>query len=246
MGARPNLHEKGYRLMTTSRQLFSLQEYDLALDRLDTEKAEAEHELGSGGGSSRVESALESERQTLEVVRATHREQQTDAEDQRQRSSDLDRQLYSGEVTDPQVLESLQQEADNVRKLLQDRDSKLMELSLKAEEARNRCTALENRITEIQTAWQTRSAQLNDIIKGLAAEEGKLNPQRVELAQTLEPQAVQAYEMLRKAKGGTAVAKVERGLCQGCRMALPTQKHQQVKSGRQTVHCNSCGRILCQ
>ena len=232
--------------MTTSRQLFSLQEFDLALDRIDSEKAEAENELGNGGGSSRVESALESERQTLEDVRSTHREQQADAEGQRQRSSDLDRQLYSGDVTNPQVLESLQQEADNVRKLLQDRDTKLMELSLKAEESRNRCAALENRITDIRTAWETRSSELNEIIKGLEARRGDLGPQRGELAQALEPEAILEYEMLRKAKGGTAVAKVERGLCQACRMALPSQHHQQVKSGRQKVHCSSCGRLLCQ
>ena len=41
-----------------------------------------------------------------------------------------------------------------------------------------------------------------------------------------------------------AVAKMERGLCQGCRMALPTQQQQRVRNGRQTVLCNTCGRIL--
>ena len=232
--------------MTTSRQLFSLQEFDLALDEIDGQNSKAESELGSGGGASGVESALESERQTLEEVRSMHREQQADAESQRQRSSELDKQLYEGEVTDPHVLESLEQEANNVRNLLQDRDTKLMELSLKAEESRNRCTELENRITQIQTAWESRSTELNEIIKGLASQRKELDAKRGVLAKTLEPVAVQKYEVLRKAKGGTAVAKVERGLCQACRMSLPTQQHQQVKSGRQAVYCSSCGRLLCQ
>ncbi|MCH7714160.1 MAG: hypothetical protein IIC99_11115 [Chloroflexi bacterium] len=232
--------------MTTSRQLFSLQEFDLALDRIDIEKAEAETELGSGGGAVAVETALESEKQTLEEVRALHREQTTDAESQRQRSTDLDRQLYDGEVTDPQVLESLQQEANNVRNILQDRDTKLMELSLKAEESRNRCAELEARIAEINTAWETRSAQLNKIVKELAPQREEVRAKRGVLAKTLESVVVEKYEILRKAKKGTAVAKVERGLCQACRMSLPTQQHQKVKSGRETVHCSSCGRILCQ
>lgn len=231
--------------MTISRQLFSLQEFDLALDRIDSQKTEAETELGSGGGAIDVETALTSEQQTLEEVRSMHREQQVDAEGQRQRSSELDRQLYDGEVTDPQVLEDLQQEANKVRNLLQDRDTRLMELSLKAEESRNRCSELENRITEIRTAWETRSAQLNQIIKELAPEREELSAKRGVLAQSLESVSVQKYELLRKAKGGTAVAKVERGLCQGCRMSLPTHQNQQVKAGRQTVLCSSCGRILC-
>ena len=232
--------------MTTSRQLYSLQEFDLALDRIDNEKAEAEKELGSGGGATQVETALEAEQQTLEEVRSMHREQQADAEGQRQRSAELDRQLYDGDITDPHVLESLQQEANNVRNQLQDRDTKLMELSLKAEESRNRCSELEKRIAEIHTAWETRSAQLNKIIKELAPQREEVWAQRGVLANSLEPVVVQKYETLRKAKGGTAVAKVERGLCQACRMSLPTQQHQQVKSGRQTVLCSSCGRILCQ
>ena len=232
--------------MTTSRQLYSLQEFDLALDEIDNRKAEADSESGSGGGALEVESALESERQTLEEVRSMHREQQVDAEQQRQRSGELDRQLYDGDVASPQVLESLQQEADNVRKLLQDRDTKLLELSLKAEESRNRCEQLEQRITTINTAWETRSAELNEIIKDLASQRDALAEKRGVLAETLEPVAVQKYETLRRAKRGTAVAKVERGLCQACRMSLPTNQHQQVRAGRQTVHCSSCGRILCQ
>lgn len=232
--------------MTTSRQLFSLQEFDLALDRIDSEKAEAETELGSGGGAIGVETALEAEQRTLEEVRSMHREQQADAEGQRQRSTELDRQLYEGEVTDPHVLESLQQEANKVRNQLQDRDTRLMELSLKAEESRNRCSELEQRIAEIRTAWETRSAQLNKIIKELAPQREEVRAKRGDLAETLEAVVVEKYEILRKAKKGTAVAKVERGLCQACRMSLPTQQHQQVKSGRLTVHCSSCGRILCQ
>ena len=232
--------------MTTSKQLFSLQEIDLALDLLDSQRAEAEAEVGTGGGSANVESALESEKQTLEEVRSMHREQQTDAEDQRQRSSDLDKQLYGGEVTDPQVLESLQHEADTVRNLLQVRDTRLMELSLKAEESRNRCAELEKRIVQIETAWKTRNADLSETIKRLAVQRDELWAKRGDLAQELEPVAVEKYEILRKAKGGTAVAKVERGLCQACRMSLPTQQHQQVKNGRQSVYCSSCGRLLCQ
>ncbi len=232
--------------MTTSRELFSLQEFDLALDQIDTQKKKADAESGSGGGAAAVEAALESEQQTLEAVRSMHKEQQTGAEDQRQRSTDLDRQLYDGDITDPQVLESLQQEAGNVRKMLQDRDSKLMELSLKAEESRNRCAELEQRISDIKTAWELRSEELSKVIKDLTAQRDELGTKRGELAESLEPVAVQKYEVLRKAKGGTAVAKVERGLCQACRMSLPTQQHQQVKSGRQTVYCSSCGRLLCQ
>ena len=64
------------------------------------------------------------------------------------------------------------------------------------------------------------------------------------MAAQVEPPLLQRYETLRQAKGGRAVAKVERDLCQGCRMSLPTQLRQRVRSGRQAVNCSSCGRML--
>ena len=199
--------------MTTSRQLYSLQELDLALDRIDIEKAEAETELGSGGGAVGVETSLESEQRTLEEVRSMHREQQADAEGQRQRSTELDQQLYDGEVTDPHVLESLQQEANRVRNQLQDRDTKLMELSLKAEESRNRCSELEQRIAEIHTAWETRSAQLNKIIKELAPQREAVRAERGVLAETLEP-------VTSKRRVRTEYFSVERGNVVGLRQSV--------------------------
>ena len=231
--------------MTTASQLYSLQEFDLALDQIHLRKARAEAELETGITSGPLQQSLKAERESLEAVRQQHRDQQQEGESHRERSAELDRLLYAGEVTNPRDLESVEREANNLRKLLQDHETRLLELSLRAEEHRHRCQELEEQITEQQSRWENRSVQLADQVAELTAQEEQLEAQRRELAATFEPVAVQKYEVLRKAKSGTAVAKVLRGLCQGCQMSLPTQQQQQVRSGRRTVHCSSCGRMLC-
>ncbi len=231
--------------MTTASQLLSLQEVDLALDQIRLDKAKAEAELEAGVTSGPLQQSLEAERESLEAVRQQHREQQQQGETHRERSEELDRQLYGGEVVNPRDLETVEREANNLRNLLQDHETRLLELSLRAEEHRNRCQQLEEQIAEQQSRWENRSAQLTEQVAELAAREEELQAQRNQLASTFEPVAVQKYEVLRKAKSGTAIAKVMRGLCQGCQMSLPTQQQQQVRSGRQTVHCSSCGRMLC-
>ena len=55
-------------------------------------------------------------------------------------------------------------------------------------------------------------------------------------------QAIEVYQDLKKHKG-TAVAKVEQGICHGCRISLPISELQQTRSGS-LVRCSSCGRIL--
>ena len=230
--------------MTTAKQLYALQELDLALDQIDGQKAGAEAELDSGVAVAQLKSALQAETERLQEVQSTFRTQQLEAENHRERSAQLDSQLYGGALTNPRDLESLEQEAGRARDLMQEWDAQLLELSLNQEESQARCQALEQELSEIQAAWELRSAELKQDIGRLDEEREGIGGKRSSLAATLENSALQRYESLRRAKGGLAVAKMERGLCQGCRMALPTQQQQRVRNGRQTVLCSTCGRIL--
>ena len=230
--------------MTTARQLYALQELDLALDQIDGQKGGAEAELDAGLAVAQMESALQAETERLREVQSTSRMQQLEAETHRERSAQLDSQLYGGALTNPRDLESLEQEASQARELAKKWDAQVLELSLNEEEAQARCQALEKELAETQAAWGLREAELKKHIGRLDAERESIGGKRGSLAATLESSALQRYEGLRRAKGGLAVAKMERGLCQGCRMALPTQQQQRVRNGHQTVLCSTCGRIL--
>ena len=230
--------------MTTAKQLYSLQELDLVLSQIDHQITGAEAELGAGNTIDQIEAALQAETDRLQEVRRLHRQHQLEADSQRERSAQLDSQLYSGAITNSRDLQSLDQEASNARGLLQERDAELLELSIQEEEAQKRSSELENKLAETQAVWTARKAELLEQTEQLAMERRSVEGKRGSLAATLEAAALHRYESLRKAKGGVAVAKVERGLCQGCRMALPTQQQQKIRSGRQTVLCSTCGRIL--
>ena len=230
--------------MTSAKQLYTLQDLDLVLDRLESEKTDAERELDVGVAVEKLEAALGEEELKLEEFRTLFKPQQLEVETQRDRSTHLDEQLYGGAITSPRDLANLEQEASNVRQQLEKQDADLAALSLQTEESQARYTALETELAETRATWVDRQAQLKDQISVLAERQEDLAKKRVTLADTLDQVALQQYERIRMAKGGLAVAKVERGLCQACRMSLPTQQQQQVRSGRQTVLCSSCGRIL--
>lgn len=230
--------------MTTTKQLYSLQELDLALARIESQEAEAERELGVRVALEGVEAALQSERDRLQGLRMSHRIDQLEVDGLRARVAELETRLYGGSVTNPRELEGLEKEFSNVREQLAQRDTALLELSLQIEESGSKCDALEKGLSEARAAWEKRQAELKEQITRLAAERGGITVQRAQLAATVVPAELMRYESLRKTKGGRAVAKVERGLCQACRMSLPTQQLQRVRSGRQTVLCSSCGRML--
>jgi len=230
--------------MTSTRQLYSLQELDLALARVESQKAEAEQEMDMRMSWDVVEAALQAERDQLQELQKAYRLDQLEADSPRQRSVELEAKLYSGAITNPRELESLQQEASNVRAQVERMDAALLELTLKTEESQRKCAALEKQLSDARAAWESRQVELREQLKRLTAEQEKIAAQRAQLAASVEPAELSRYERLRKAKGGQAVAKVERGLCQACRMSLPTQQLQRVRTGRQTVLCSSCGRML--
>jgi uncharacterized protein len=230
--------------MTTIKQLYSLQELDLVLDSIQSQKAQAEQGLNSGLALEQIEQALQEAKDKLQEVQQSHRMQQLEADSLRERSTQLEQQLYGGAITNPRELESLRLEAANVGQQLDRRELGLLELSVQAEDLHKRIATLEKELADQQEAWQSRQAQLNAQLEKLNSDEEGLAAQRTKLAATLDQRELQKYESLRKGKGGRAVAKVERGLCQACRMSLPTQQLQRVRSGRQTVLCSSCGRML--
>ena len=230
--------------MTTVRQMFALQELDIILDRVAAEHDKVENELSNGDIVKNLESELERDAELLQETELQQRATQLEADSQKERSETLNSQLYGGEVTNPRDLKSLEQEASNVLQLVEQQESALAEIMVKVEEAQTKKSEMESKLDEAKAAWKIRRTELQASLRELNTEKAGFEGQRSKLTEGLDPSTLQRYEALRKSKGGLAVAKVERGLCQGCRMSLPTHQQQRVRSGRQEVLCSSCGRLL--
>jgi predicted nucleic acid-binding Zn-ribbon protein len=75
-------------------------------------------------------------------------------------------------------------------------------------------------------------------------ESGALDAERERWTTGMDKLSLQLYENLRLKRQGRAVARVERGTCQGCRIGLPTHLVQRVRTGAMLVQCPTCERIL--
>ena len=76
----------------------------------------------------------------------------------------------------------------------------------------------------------------------LKASQTVLESNRQQITALIDADTLFNYQELRKRKG-LAVAKVEQGICQGCRITLPNTDLQRAKGGG-VVRCSSCGRII--
>ncbi|MFQ5473512.1 MAG: zinc ribbon domain-containing protein, partial [Dehalococcoidia bacterium] len=87
--------------------------------------------------------------------------------------------------------------------------------------------------------------------KRLKAEKADLEPEIERLRAARESEsagldraALALYQALRERRAGTAVAIVERSMCGGCRITLPTSILKKARAGNELVQCVSCERML--
>ena len=160
------------------------------------------------------------------------------------RLENIDRRIYSGMVTNPRELEAFEEEKSNLQRQRSEEEDSLLEAMVEIEELQA------DEIQANQAYDAINSTREREIIK-LQSDEGTLTQelpvmmdQRDDMAAEYPPIAMATYDIVRGRRGGQAVALVERGACQGCRLTLPSFELQKVRTSQDIVQCSSCTRIL--
>ena len=230
--------------MTTIRQLYELQELDLRIAECNSTISSVDSQIGNRGELDAIRREFDTQNDYLSQLRVKHRSQELDVESAREKLQEIEGKLYGGTVTNLRELGGFEKEATFLRSRLGELDDNLLDAMEKLEEAQMRVAALEDETNLAEERWQTNQRDLAERRRQAEETLASLETTRQGLVAQVGPQELRLYESLRVSKGGVAIAKVERGLCRGCRMALPTNQIQRARGGRETVLCNSCGRIL--
>lgn len=230
--------------MTRSIDLFELQETDTAIDAAQRRLNEIAQELESEGGFATLEEQIA--RFEIDLGEA-EREQHTADEavvDQKDKIGTLETRLYSGEVKLPRELKILQEDVESLQRQLSSQEEQALAAMVRADEVRSALVGgraeRDARLAEREQLVESLGAERT----GLEATLEQLQTRRERQKQRVDPPDITLYERLRRARGGRAVSKVERGTCQGCRISLPTTVFQRARSGLKIVQCTSCERIL--
>lgn len=230
--------------MTRVRLLYDLQELDQRTEQCWNQLYEVEARLADRQALERLQVRMEEERVRVRRLRLDQRESELSNQSLRQKAQVVEGKLYGGSVRSPRELQGLEMELKALRADLAGRDDRLLEAMAELEDAQRALASLKAEAAGAEAEWKESQTSLKERKKALEAELEDLQRRRQELASRVEPQELRLYENLKATKAGLAVARVEQGLCRGCRMALPTHQLQRARAGREPVLCGSCGRIL--
>jgi predicted nucleic acid-binding Zn-ribbon protein len=230
--------------MTSAADLYGLQEIDLTRDSRRALVADIESRLGEPEDLIAARDLVQTAEADLDSLRRRQRDLESRVQDIEAKIAPLEKKLYDGSVRNPKELTDLQKEDELLKQQRRQLDDQDLELMDAIDEAAKALEAAKTRAAELEQAWRQDVADLTATRERAVAEMARLDQERARRVADMDRAVLGIYENLRPKKAGRAVARVERGACQGCRLSLPTHIVQRTRSASALVQCPSCERIL--
>ena len=230
--------------MFAIRRLYDLQQLDLESDSVERSLDDVRRRLADESAlvaSRRRIQEMEGRLAGLEEVR---RGQERKVEETRQGLERIESRLYGGVITNPRELEAADLERSHLQDQQTEQEDSLLTTMVEIEETQSRLEASSEKLARAESARETERPALEAEESLLSQRLEELRRDRTESLPQFGANLLAVYERLRGDRNGYAVAMVERGMCQGCRIALPSAEVQRVRSAQELIQCSSCQRIL--
>lgn len=228
--------------MSVARQLYQLQEIDLELEQNEQALRQISSQLGNDEAVVKSREKLALEQKVLEDLQRQQRSVEGEIDSITGKITAAEEELYSGRIGNPKELSNLQQDVDSLKSQRSRLEDRALEVMDRVELATKSVKALDNELKTLETEWQKQQQKLSADLGQTKDRISNLQKERQSITTKIAPEAVEVYQFLKSHKG-TVVARVEQGICRGCRISLPVSELQRIRGG-DLVRCSSCGRIL--
>jgi len=235
--------------VTALEPLLTLQERDLALDRLRHRRDTLPERAALAVAEARV-AELSTRADALRAARdeVAREEQRLDDEVQtlRAQAEAAERKLYSGEITSPRELQALQADVDQLRRhqrTIEDRQLGAME----------RREPLDGELAGVEQEIEATAADAARLRAALTEQEAEIDSDvaveraaRDDVAANVDDGLLGDYERTRAKANGVGAARLVGNTCQGCHLTIPATEVDRIKhgAGGPVTHCDNCGCIL--
>jgi predicted nucleic acid-binding Zn-ribbon protein len=229
--------------------LLSLQEHDGALDRL-RHRHQTLPERDALARADATAAALDAEIRELTKQRdeLAREEQKLDdeAKSLREKAKAVDKKMYSGEISSPKELQSMQADIDQMLKRGETLETTELELMEQREPIDASLVDLDARRVALLAESADVRAVLTAAEQEIAAEAAVERAARDAIAAELDTALLADYERVRAHNGGAGAARLVGSTCQGCHLTIPATEVALIKKSPDGTisHCDNCGAIL--
>jgi predicted nucleic acid-binding Zn-ribbon protein len=152
--------------------------------------------------------------------------------------------LYAGKVTNPKELSSMEKEIEQLGRQKDTLEERILELMDVIEELKKESAAARAVLESKEKEHEAIVQKYNQDLTELTAKTKALIAEREKAAAAADPALLKRYETMRTRLGILVISKVEDGYCSACRTSIPGADLRDLKTGKEIITCENCGRIL--
>ncbi len=230
--------------MNSARALHELQASDQQLASRRSEYRRVTRDLETQGGLPSLRERAERARKGELEARLESARLESESAALSERLARLEERLYGGAITNVRELTAIETEHAGAKRELAQVDESSEPAQIAAAEAMKLNEQRQAELEEAERIWGENESQLKSMRRRLGRQCLKMHEERKISTSGLPADALSLYNSLLIRKGGVAVVRVERGVCQGCRVRLPLRELARIRAAGSLVSCSSCGRIL--
>ncbi len=230
--------------MSRIQQLYQLQILDSELDKINQQLAGIAGQLGESEALQQAKAEAEANGKLWRQAQATMQDLTLEVKSLTEKIAQQEKMLYQGKTLSAKEATNLQGEISSLKRRYNQREERLLEAMVEAEESEARFKRAQAELTAVEAGWQADQKQLTQQQTALKARVAELKQHRPVIVKVIDPDDLEEYEDLRPRKAGRAVAIVKDGICLGCGVAASSSRIQHARAGTELVYCGTCGRIL--
>lgn len=151
--------------------------------------------------------------------------------------------LYNKSGNNLKLIDSLQNKIKNKEKLIKELDNESLELLREEEILIIEKESLRSRLLELKNKFYTFKKSSNEKINKAKEDIKKAEINILNLKTHIPEELLKKYSEIASIKE-PGVAKLENGICSGCKLGVSAVTMDHVNKGKNIVYCDNCGRIL--
>jgi hypothetical protein len=151
--------------------------------------------------------------------------------------------LYNSAGSDLKLIDGLTKKVADMKQAMADLDSQSLELLEQEDKLSFERDKLKLKLTDLKKEFESVKDTGSRKINTAKEEISKAQERVAEMEKLLPEKTVKSFNDLREAKG-SAVARSDHGVCQGCKMKISAMTMDKIAKDYSVVFCDNCGRIL--
>ncbi len=225
------------------KRLYDLQQIDIRLEQTAEMRSRVEHDLAHNEDLVSARADLEAIQKRQAALHQEQRAAEAAVEDLEAKLQPVQQKLTKISSSTPKELAALEKQAQQYRAQIRQEEDRVLEMMDQAEALQSQAAQRAAEVDRIEREWVRVRVGLQARQAELAAALEADRQARDELVAQIDPAHLRLYERLRQTKAGSAVARIEQGRCQGCRISIPVSELTQARAG-ELVQCGTCSRVL--